>query len=211
MGLVGFLMRAGPSWAVQQTLTAEAALVLRHSLGLARRRRHAQLTPLHVAAALLSSRPSLLKKACLSCKNQNSPPSASLPHSMQSRALELCFNVALNRLPTTSSDNLLSTHSVPLSNALIAALKRALTYNRRGCIESQQNQQETVVSIKVDLGQLIISILDDPGVSRVLREAGLSSIAVKELIGEYCSASSTAPPAPSDGHGLGPHSYRFGY
>ncbi|KAK4757281.1 hypothetical protein SAY87_007408 [Trapa incisa] len=204
-------MRAGPNWTAQQTLTPEAALVFRHSLGLARRRRHAQLTPLHVAVALLSSRPpSLLKKACLTCKFQSSPsPASLLPHSMQSRALELCFNVALNKLPTAGSDDLLSPQPVPLSNALVAALKRAHANNRRGCIGSQQNNN--VISIKVDLGQLTISILDDPGVSRVLREAGIPSIAVKGHIEQYCSASSTVPLAsvPSEGHGLGPHRYSF--
>ncbi|PKI52618.1 hypothetical protein CRG98_026958 [Punica granatum] len=201
-------MRAGPNWAAQQTLTAEAALVLRHSLGLARRRRHAQLTPLHVAAALLSSKPSLLTKACLQSRNRNLPPPASIAYSMQSRALELCFNVALNRLPTTTSDGPLITQPVPLSNALIAALKRAQAYQRRGCIESQQESQ-TVVSIKVELGQLIISILDDPSVSRVLREAGFSSIAVKEHIEEYCSNSTTASSVPSEGYGHSPHTFSF--
>lgn len=205
-------MRAGPSWAAQQTLTTEAALVLRHSLGLARQRRHVQLTPLHVAAALLSSRPSLLTKACLRYRNQNSPPSAALPPSVQSRTLELCFNVALNRLPTISSEDLLSTpQPVPLSNALVAALKRAQAYQRRGCIESQKNQQENFVNVKVDSGQLIISILDDPGVSRVLREAGFSSIAVKEQIEEFCSASNGASSFHSEGRGLGPHCFRFGH
>ncbi|KAL0346906.1 UNVERIFIED_CONTAM: protein SMAX1-LIKE 5 [Sesamum calycinum] len=87
-------MRAGacPS---QQTLSAEAASVLKHSLSLARRRGHAQVTPLHVAATLLSSRTSFLRRACL--KSQPHQPS----HPLQCRALELCFNVALNRLPAT--------------------------------------------------------------------------------------------------------------
>ncbi|KAJ7955849.1 protein SMAX1-LIKE 4-like [Quillaja saponaria] len=161
-------MRSG-ACAVQQTLTAEAASILKHSLSLARRRGHAQVTPLHVAATLLSSRASSLRRACL----KSQPHQAS--HPLQCRALELCFNVSLNRLPTIPGPLL---HGQPsLSNALIAALKRAQAHQRRGCIEQQQ--QQPLLTIKVELEQLIISILDDPSVSRVMREAGFSSTAVK--------------------------------
>ncbi|KAK3221258.1 hypothetical protein Dsin_008283 [Dipteronia sinensis] len=173
-------MRSG-GCAVQQTLTTEAASVLKHSLSLARRRGHAQVTPLHVAATLLSSRTSLLRRACLKSQPHQSSPS----HPLQCRALELCFNVALNRLPTTPGPLL---HGQPsLSNALIAALKRAQAHQRRGCIEQQQ--QQPLLTIKVELEQLIISILDDPSVSRVMREAGFSSTSVKNHI-EDSSASS---------------------
>ncbi|GAA0187563.1 chaperone [Lithospermum erythrorhizon] len=161
-------MRAG-GCAVQQTLTTEAASVLKQSLSLARRRGHAQVTPLHVSAVLLTSRISLLRRACL----KSQPHQAS--HPLQCRALELCFNVALNRLPTTPSPLM---HGQPsLSNALIAALKRAQAHQRRGCIEQQQ--QQPLLAIKVELEQLILSILDDPSVSRVMREAGFSSTSVK--------------------------------
>lgn len=86
-----------------------------------------------------------------------------------------------------------------LSNALIAALKRAQANQRRGCIELQQQQsqipqnqlqqnqnqnQQPLLAIKVELEQLIISILDDPSVSRVMREAGFSSSLVKSSLEE---------------------------
>ncbi|KAM4131464.1 hypothetical protein ACJW30_01G177900 [Castanea mollissima] len=171
-------MRSG-ACAAQQTLTAEAASVLKHSVSLARRRGHAQVTPLHVAATLLSARASVLRRACLKSQPHHTS------HPLQCRALELCFNVALNRLPTTPGPLL---HGQPsLSNALIAALKRAQAHQRRGCIEQQQ--QQPLLTIKVELEQLIISILDDPSVSRVMREAGFSSTAVKNNI-EDCSATS---------------------
>ncbi|XP_057980212.1 protein SMAX1-LIKE 4-like [Malania oleifera] len=174
-------MRAG-ACAVQQTLTSEAASVLKHSLSLARRRGHAQVTPLHVAATLLSSRASLLRRACL----KSQPNDNQTSHPLQCRALELCFNVALNRLPTTPGPLL---HGQPsLSNALIAALKRAQAHQRRGCIEQQQ-QQPPLLAIKVELEQLIISILDDPSVSRVMREAGFSSTAVKNNLEDSSAAS----------------------
>ncbi|KAF5461696.1 hypothetical protein F2P56_017772 [Juglans regia] len=171
-------MRSG-ACAAPQTLTTEAASVLKHSLSLARRRGHAQVTPLHVAATLLSSRASLLRRACLKSQPRHTS------HPLQCRALELCFNVALNRLPTTPGPLL---HGLPsLSNALIAALKRAQAHQRRGCIEQQQ--QQPLLAIKVELEQLILSILDDPSVSRVMREAGFSSTTVKNNI-EDSSATS---------------------
>ncbi|PIN10971.1 Chaperone HSP104 [Handroanthus impetiginosus] len=164
-------MRTG-ACASQQTLSPEAASVLKHSLSLARRRGHAQLTPLHVAATLLTSKSSLFRRACLKSQPNH------LSHPLQSRALELCFNVALNRLPATPGGGLL--HAPPsLSNALIAALKRAQAHQRRGCIEQQQQQQQPLIAVKVELEQLILSILDDPSVSRVMREAGFSSTSVK--------------------------------
>ncbi|KAK4432665.1 protein SMAX1-LIKE 4 [Sesamum alatum] len=173
-------MRAGACAA--QTLSPEAASVLKHSLSLARRRGHAQLTPLHVAATLLSSRPSLLKRACLKSQPHHQPS-----HPLQSRALELCFNVALNRLPASPGPLL---HAQPaLSNALVAALKRAQAHQRRGSIEQNQ-QQQPLIAIKVELEQLIFSILDDPSVSRVMREAGFSSISVKNNLEESNSVSS---------------------
>ncbi|RLN08467.1 uncharacterized protein C2845_PM11G03980 [Panicum miliaceum] len=168
-------MRAG-GYTVHQSLTAEAAAVLKLSLGLARRRGHAQVTPLHVAYTMLSgaslsspaplfataaraSTPAygLLWRACARTHMGGGARGAQPPqypsHPAQCRALELCFNVALNRLPTAnavagsplsspSSSSASSTsfaasilhHPSPtLSNALVAALKRAQANQRRGC------------------------------------------------------------------------------
>ncbi|KAI3814740.1 hypothetical protein L1987_14384 [Smallanthus sonchifolius] len=136
-------MRSGVC-TVQQTLSTEAASVLKHSLSLARRRGHAQVTSLHVAATLLmSSRATILRRACIKSQNNSSSSSSHIapplhhqnphitptPQPLHSRALELCFNVALNRLPTTPGPLF---HGQPsLSNALIAALKRAQAHQRR--------------------------------------------------------------------------------
>ncbi|KAI4376833.1 hypothetical protein MLD38_014548 [Melastoma candidum] len=200
-------MRAG-AYTIQQTLSVEAASVLKHSLGLARRRGHAQVTPLHVAATLLSSRSSVLRRACLKSQQHPTPNanngggggSSSHPrhHPLQCRALELCFNVALNRLPTSPSP-LLHGCQATLSNALVAALKRAQAHQRRGCVEQQQQQQQNqqpLLTVKVELEQLVISILDDPSVSRVMREAGFSSSAIKSNIED------TSPTSPVF-HGYG--------
>ncbi|WOL11869.1 hypothetical protein Cni_G20633 [Canna indica] len=179
-------MRAG-GCSVQESLTPEAAAVVRQAINLARRRGHAQVTPLHVANTMLSSSTGLLRAACLQSHS----------HPLQCKALELCFNVALNRLPaSTLSSPLLAApshphlHHIPsLSNALVAAFKRAQAHQRRGSVESQQ---QPLLAIKIELEQLIISILDDPSVSRVMREAGFSSILVKSNVEQAVSSSSSS-------------------
>ncbi|KAJ9546014.1 hypothetical protein OSB04_025721 [Centaurea solstitialis] len=177
-------MRAG-GYTIQHTLTPEAATVVKQALVLARRRGHAQVTPLHVASAMLASPTSLLRKACL---QPNS-------HPLQCKALELCFNVALNRLPTSQSSPIMlspnQSHHPSLSNALVAAFKRAQAHQRRGSIE---NQQQPILALKVEIEQLIISILDDPSVSRVMREAGFSSTQVKNNIEQMEIAVSSPSP-----------------
>ncbi|KAK6135935.1 hypothetical protein DH2020_030318 [Rehmannia glutinosa] len=88
-------MRSG-GYTLHQSLTIEAASIVKQALSLARRRGHAQVTPLHVATSMLSSPNALLKRACLKTHS----------HPLQCKALELCFNVALNRLPTFSYKNM---------------------------------------------------------------------------------------------------------
>ncbi|KAL6523396.1 hypothetical protein OROGR_016999 [Orobanche gracilis] len=158
-------MRAGLS-TIQQTLTPEAAAVLNKSIAEASRCNHGQTTPLHVAATLLASPSGFLRRACTRAHPNSS-------HPLQCRALDLCFSVALERLPVAQNAE------PPISNALMAALKRAQAHQRRGCPEQQQ---QPLLAVKVELEQLIISILDDPSVSRVMKEAGFSSPAVKSTI-----------------------------
>ncbi|CAN6837844.1 unnamed protein product [Brassica oleracea] len=170
-------MRAG-SCTVEQALTPEAANLVKRAMGLARRRGHAQVTPLHVASTMLSAPTGLLRTACLQ----------SHTHPLQCRALELCFNVALNRLPTSTGSPMLGVQTSPfpsISNALGAAFKRAQAHQRRGSIESQQ---QPVLAVNIEVEQLIISILDDPGVSRVMREAGFSSPQVKSKVEQAVSS-----------------------
>ncbi|XP_047957081.1 protein SMAX1-LIKE 3 [Salvia hispanica] len=180
-------MRASGSSAVQQALTAEAAGMVKQAVVLAKRRGHAQVTPLHVANTMLSASPGgLFRVACLDSHS----------HPLQCKALELCFNVALNRLPASSSP------SPAISNALVAAFKRAQAHQRRGdnIQQQQQQQQQPLLAVKIELEQLIISILDDPSVSRVMREAGFSSTQVKinveKAISLHLSTSSSPSPTP---------------
>ncbi|KAK8501263.1 hypothetical protein V6N13_026967 [Hibiscus sabdariffa] len=187
-------MRAGLS-TIQQTLTSEAASVLNHSIAEASRRNHGQTTPLHVAATLLASPSGFLRQACI-----KSHPNSS--HPLQCRALELCFSVALERLPTAQSANSGGSPGLdpPISNALMAALKRAQAHQRRGCPEQQQ---QPLLAVKVELEQLIISILDDPSVSRVMREASFSSPAVKATIEKSLSSTTSNPANTAGPIGLG--------
>lgn len=185
-------MRAG-GFTIQQALSSDAASIIKHAVTLARRRGHAQVTPLHVANTMLSSATGLLRTACLQSQSHS--------HPLQCKALELCFNVALNRLPTTSSSPMLgpnhSSQHPSISNALVAAFKRAQAHQRRGSIE---NQQQPLLAVKIELEQLIISILDDPSVSRVMREAGFSSTQVKSNLQQVVSlelSSQTPPPSAS--------------
>ncbi|XVF76117.1 hypothetical protein PTKIN_Ptkin13bG0240000 [Pterospermum kingtungense] len=178
-------MRAG-GCAVQQALTNEAANVVKQAVTLARRRGHAQVTPLHVANTMLSASTGLFRTACIQSHS----------HPLQCRALELCFNVALNRLPASSSSPMLGGHSQypSISNALVAAFKRAQAHQRRGSIE---NQQQPLLAVKIELEQLIISILDDPSVSRVMREAGFSSTQVKSNVEQAVSLEICSQNSPS--------------
>ncbi|KAI9124508.1 hypothetical protein K1719_004430 [Acacia pycnantha] len=176
-------MRAGICSIQLQALTPEAANVVKQAVSLATRRGHAQVTPLHVASAMLATSSGLLRRACVQCHS----------HPLQCKALELCFNVALNRLPASTPSPLLGHHygtshcnsnTPSLSNALVAAFKRAQSHQRRGSIETQN---QPILSLKIEIEQLVISILDDPSVSRVMREAGFSSTLVKSKVEQSVS------------------------
>ncbi|CAJ1967979.1 unnamed protein product [Sphenostylis stenocarpa] len=170
-------MRAGVCSIQLQALTPEAAALVKQAVTLATRRGHAQVTPLHIATVMLATSTGLLRKACLQCHS----------HPLQYKALELCFNVSLNRLPASTPSPLLSTSystTPSLSNALVAAFKRAQAHQRRGSIE---NQQQPILALKIEVEQLIVSILDDPSISRVMREAGFSSALVKTRVEQTVS------------------------
>ncbi|KAA0059730.1 protein SUPPRESSOR OF MAX2 1 [Cucumis melo var. makuwa] len=171
-------MRAGLG-TILQTLTSEAATILNQAIAEAGRRNHGQTTPVHVAATLLASPTGFLRQACI-----KSHPNSS--HPLQCRALELCFSVALERLPT--AQNVSAGSEPPISNALMAALKRAQAHQRRG---SSELQQQPLLAVKVEFEQLVISILDDPSVSRIMREASFSSPAVKGIIERSLNSSAS--------------------
>ncbi|KAK6135956.1 hypothetical protein DH2020_030294 [Rehmannia glutinosa] len=112
-------MRSG-GYTLHQSLTIEAASIVKQALSLARRRGHAQVTPLHVATSMLSSPNALLKRACLKTHS----------HPLQCKALELCFNVALNRLPTFSSSSSLHKNTNRVENNDVMSVLEAMTNNK---------------------------------------------------------------------------------
>ncbi|XBH87968.1 hypothetical protein VPH35_075330 [Triticum aestivum] len=145
----------------EHALGEEAAAVVRQAVSLARQRGHAQVTPLHIASAMLSASPAaaaILRAACARFQF----------HSLQQHnALDPRLDVALGRLPLARPASVVH-HSgdrvepAP-SNAFLAALKRAQAHRgRRGALVGE-------------LEQLVLSILDDPSVDRVMRAAGFSS------------------------------------
>ncbi|XP_039055182.1 protein SMAX1-LIKE 6-like isoform X2 [Hibiscus syriacus] len=159
----------------RQCLTPEAAHALDEAVRVARRRGHAQTTSLHAISALLSLPSSPLRDACDRARNAAYSPR------LQFKALELCLSVSLDRVPSSQLSN-----DPPVSNSLMAAVKRSQANQRRQPENfylyrdmSQQNPSNNISCVKVELRHLILSILDDPVVSRVFGEAGFRSSEIK--------------------------------
>ncbi|XVE79389.1 hypothetical protein DITRI_Ditri14bG0054600 [Diplodiscus trichospermus] len=170
-----------PVTAARQCLTEETARALDEAVAVARRRSHAQTTSLHAVSALLSLPSSTLRDACARAR------SSAYPSRLQFRALELCVGVSLDRLPSSKT-----VEDPPISNSLMAAIKRSQA-NQRRHPESYHLQQlhnnnninnaagcsQSTSLLKVELKYFILSILDDPIVSRVFGEAGFRSCDIK--------------------------------
>lgn len=176
-----------PVSTAKQCLNAEASHALDEAVTLTRRRGHAQTTSLHAVAAFLSLPSSQLREACIRARN-----TALYPGRVQLKALDFCLSVALERLPTTQP----RVDEPPVSNSLMAAIKRSQANQRRQpesviAVRNQnqfighhqsQEQLGSSLGIKVELQHLIVSILDDPIVSRVFYDAGFRSFDVKLAI-----------------------------
>ncbi|XP_051143171.1 protein SMAX1-LIKE 6-like [Andrographis paniculata] len=167
--------------AARQCLTQEAGCALDDAVAVARRRGHAQTTSLHMVSSLLSLPRSALREACTRTRTISAYSSR-----VQFKALELSLSVSLDRLP--SSQQGVKIEEPPVSNSLMAAIKRSQASQRRqpenySFYQQQQQQYASCSSaipvVKVELQNLIISILDDPLVSRVFAEAGFRSSDIK--------------------------------
>ncbi|KAL1217840.1 Protein SMAX1-LIKE 8 [Cardamine amara subsp. amara] len=163
----------------KQCLTAEAAYALEEAVNVARRRGHSQTTSLHAISALLSLPTSVLRDACARVRNSAYSPR------LQFKALDLCLSVSLDRI---QSGQQLGSDDPPVSNSLMAAIKRSQAHQRRlpenfriyqEMSQSQNQNSNSLSCVKVELRQLILSILDDPVVSRVFGEAGFRSSELK--------------------------------
>ncbi|KAK4278568.1 hypothetical protein QN277_016399 [Acacia crassicarpa] len=163
--------------AARQCLTEEAARALDDAVAVARRRNHAQTTSLHAVSALLALPSSKLREACTRAGSSCYSPR------LQLKALELSVGISLDRLSTSKELE----DDPPVSNSLMAAIKRSQANQRRHPenfhlfqMHSLQNQQQPTASLlKVELKHFVLSILDDPIVSRVFADAGFRSCDVK--------------------------------
>ncbi|CAK9164991.1 unnamed protein product [Ilex paraguariensis] len=163
----------------RQCLTEEAVRALDDAVSVARRRSHAQTTSLHAVSALLAFPSSTLREACARSRSSAYSPR------LQFRALELCVGVSLDRLPSSKTLD-----EPPISNSLMAAIKRSQANQRRHPetfhLYQQQlqnhNSSSSISTVKVELKHFILSILDDPIVSRVFGDAGFRSCDVKLAI-----------------------------
>ncbi|KAK4351352.1 hypothetical protein RND71_030665 [Anisodus tanguticus] len=165
----------------RQCLTQEAVVTLDNAVAMAGRRGHAQTTSLHFISSLLSIPSSCLREACSRTRNN------AYSVRVQFKALALCLGVSMDRLP--SSPNRVD--DPPVSNSLMAAIKRSQANQRRqpenfNFYQQLQLQNQSACSsvpvVKVELRNLIISVLDDPVVSRVFGEAGFRSCDIKLAI-----------------------------
>ncbi|KAI7747123.1 hypothetical protein M8C21_006591 [Ambrosia artemisiifolia] len=159
-----------PVSSANEYLTEEAACALYDAVSIARKRSHSKTTSLHALSALLNLKTSILRDACSSART--------LAPRLQFRALELCVSVSLDRLPASKTKTLEA--EPPVSNSLMAAIKRAYANQRRHSdtfhlYQMQQylyNSQYSLPCVKVELKHFILSILDDPIVIRVLGDGG---------------------------------------
>lgn len=167
-----------PVSTARECLTEEAARALDDAVTVARRRSHSQTTSLHAVSALLSLPTSTLREACTRARSCAYSPR------LQFRALELSVGVSLDRLPSAKS--LDDEPPPPISNSLMAAIKRSQANQRRHPetfhLYQQAQNQFSLSSVKVELKHFILSILDDPIVSRVFGEAGFQSTDIKLAI-----------------------------
>ncbi|KVI03681.1 protein SMAX1-LIKE 6-like [Cynara cardunculus var. scolymus] len=171
-----------PVSSARQCLTDEAARALDDAVAVARRRSHSQTTSLHAVSALLSLPTSTLRDACARARSSAYSPR------LQFRALELCVSVSLDRLPSSKSKT--PDDEPPVSNSLMAAIKRSQANQRRHPetfhlyqMHQQLNSSQSSLScVKVELKHFILSILDDPIVSRVFGDAGFRSTDIKVAV-----------------------------
>jgi hypothetical protein len=178
-----------PVPAARQCLSPAAVTALDAAVVSARRRAHAQTTSRPLISALLAPpAPPLLRDALARAR------SAAYAPRVQLKALELCFAVSLDRLPSASASASASSSSASaadeqepaVSNSLMAAIKRSQANQRRNPdtfhFYHQAATAQAPAAVRVELSQLVLAILDDPVVSRVFGDAGFRSGEIKLAI-----------------------------
>ncbi|KAI3982165.1 hypothetical protein MKX01_019071 [Papaver californicum] len=188
-----------PVSVVRDYLTPEATLAVDEAVVIARKRNHAQTTSIHALSAFLS-----LPNFSLLRDSISRVRSSIYSSRLQLKALELCFNVSLDRIPSIKTSKSKyhnqSNHDdhgdgdgdgggagadddePPISNSFMAAIKRSQATQKRYPENFHLNHQNQNTVVKVELQPLILSILDDPVVSRVFSEAGFRNYDIKVSI-----------------------------
>ncbi|KAL6870565.1 hypothetical protein ACP4OV_014413 [Aristida adscensionis] len=176
-----------PVAAARPCLSPAAVAALDAAVASARRRAHAQTTSLHLIASLLApAAPPLLRDALARAR------SAAYSPRLQLKALDLCFAVSLDRLPSSSAAAS-GDEEPPVANSLMAAIKRSQANQRRNPDTFHfyhAAAAQATAAVRVDLSHLVLAVLDDPLVSRVFADAGFRSGDIKLAILR------PAPPAP---------------
>ncbi|RLM91679.1 chaperone protein ClpB1-like [Panicum miliaceum] len=119
---------------------------------------HAQITPLHLAAALAADRSGVLRQAIAHASDGNDVAAAD--------SFERVVAAALKRLPTQSPPP----DTVPASPALVKVIRRA------------QSPQKERGDSHLAVDQLLVGLLEDPQVSDALKEAGVAASRVKAVV-----------------------------
>jgi hypothetical protein len=182
-----------PVPAARQCLSPAAAAALDAAAASARRRAHAQTTSLHLISSLLA--PAATAAAPLLRDALARARSAAYSPRLQLKALQLCFAVSLDRLPSSASsrndDD--DDDEPPVANSLVAAIKRSQANQRRNpdafhFYNHHHHHNHLAMAssapnaVKVDLSHLVLAVLDDPLVSRVFADAGFRSADIKLAI-----------------------------
>ena len=117
---------------------------------------HAQLTPLHVAVALITDPNGILRQAIIGAGGNEEA----------ANSVERVFNKALKKLPTQSPPP----DEIPVSTTLIKVVRRAQS--------SQKSRGDTHLAVD----QLILGLLEDSQIGDLLKEAGVSTSRVKSEV-----------------------------
>eukprot|EP00268_Persea_americana_P036370 TRINITY_DN3584_c0_g1_i1.p1 TRINITY_DN3584_c0_g1~~TRINITY_DN3584_c0_g1_i1.p1 ORF type:complete len:909 (-),score=270.12 TRINITY_DN3584_c0_g1_i1:261-2987(-) len=127
------------------------ALMSAHELAL--NSGHAQITPVHLALALISDPSGIFRLAVSSAGGGDEP----------SNSFERVLKQALKKIPSQSP----APDEVPASTSLIKVIRRAQSY--------QKSRGDSHLAVD----QLILGLLEDSQISDILKEAGVSAARVK--------------------------------
>ncbi|RVW58476.1 Chaperone protein ClpB1 [Vitis vinifera] len=117
---------------------------------------HAQLTPLHVAVALITDPNGILRQAIIGAGGNEEA----------ANSVERVFNKALKKLPSQSPPP----DEIPVSTTLIKVVRRAQS--------SQKSRGDTHLAVD----QLILGLLEDSQIGDLLKEAGALKTYGRDLV-----------------------------